>query len=92
MVTIAGEPPVWGWNGSLDVPTVTPSILVRSGHYSGSGSESCWCTYNKEHPESASPFKCTLCHSFITDGKIQFLPDSTHALSGQTVELPEWED
>lgn len=32
------------------------------------------------------------CHSFITDGRIQFLGDCTHALAGQTVELPEWED
>lgn len=29
------------------------------------------------------------CHSFITDGKIQFLTDCTHELAGQTVELPE---
>jgi hypothetical protein len=27
------------------------------------------------------------CHSYVTDGMIQFLPDSTHALAGQTVEL-----
>jgi hypothetical protein len=31
----------------------------------------------------------TLCHSFVTDGKVQFLSDSTHKLSGQTVDLPE---
>lgn len=30
------------------------------------------------------------CHSFVTDGQIQFLPDSTHALAGHTVELPHW--
>lgn len=30
-----------------------------------------------------------ICHSFVTDGKIQFLNDCTHALAGQTVELPE---
>lgn len=30
------------------------------------------------------------CHSFITDGKIRFLLDSTHALAGLTVELPEF--
>jgi hypothetical protein len=29
------------------------------------------------------------CHSYITDGKIQFLDDCTHDLKGQTVELPE---
>ena len=27
------------------------------------------------------------CHSFVTDGKIQFLNDCTHHLKGQTVEL-----
>ena len=32
-----------------------------------------------------------VCHSFITDGKIQFLSDCTHELAGQTVELHEIE-
>lgn len=31
------------------------------------------------------------CHSFVTDGRIQFLNDCTHALAGQTVDLPDWE-
>ena len=31
----------------------------------------------------------SVCHSFITDGRIQFLGDCTHELKGQTVELPE---
>jgi hypothetical protein len=26
----------------------------------------------------------------VTDGRIQFLSDSTHKLSGQTVDLPDW--
>lgn len=30
------------------------------------------------------------CHSFVTDGKIQFLGDSTHQYAGMTVDLPEW--
>lgn len=29
------------------------------------------------------------CHSYVTDGWIEFLPDSTHALAGQKVELDE---
>ncbi|MEH6477690.1 MAG: DUF6527 family protein [Sneathiella sp.] len=29
------------------------------------------------------------CHSFVKDGKIQFLNDCFHELAGQTVELPE---
>jgi len=32
------------------------------------------------------------CHSFVRDGRIEFLPDCQHALAGQTVELPDWEE
>lgn len=32
-----------------------------------------------------------ICHSFITDGKIQFCSDSTHELSNQTIDLPDLE-
>lgn len=31
-----------------------------------------------------------VCHSFVTDGRIQFLSDCTHTLAGQTVDIPEW--
>lgn len=31
------------------------------------------------------------CHSFVTDGQIQFLTDSFHKLAGKTVDLPDWE-
>lgn len=30
------------------------------------------------------------CHSFVRDGQIQYLTDSTHKLSGQTVDVPVW--
>lgn len=30
-----------------------------------------------------------VCHSFVRGGKIEFLPDCTHALKGQTVDIPE---
>ena len=30
------------------------------------------------------------CHSYVTDGQIQFLNDCTHSLAGQTVPLPDW--
>lgn len=30
-----------------------------------------------------------VCHLFMTDGKIRFLGDCTHALAGRTVEIPE---
>ena len=32
----------------------------------------------------------TICHSFVVQGTIQFFDDSTHALSGKVVELPDF--
>ena len=32
------------------------------------------------------------CHSWVTNGKIQFLPDSTHQFSGETMDLLEVEE
>jgi hypothetical protein len=32
------------------------------------------------------------CHSFVKDGKIQFLGDCFHELKNQTVDLPDWDD
>ena len=58
----------WAWNGSVDKPTFTPSLLVFG----------------------SDPTK--RCHSFVADGRIQFLGDSHHALKGQTMEIPEYED
>lgn len=83
--------PSWGWNGSTDAPTFTPSVFVRSGHFApGQESRECWCTY-EEHFGEPAPFKCKQCHSFVADGRIQFLGDCSHALAGQTVDLPQIE-
>ncbi len=83
---------IWTFNGDLERPTFSPSVLVKSGHYAdGWTGPDCWCTYAKKHPEHAAvSFRCRVCHSFVTDGRIQFLGDCTHSLAGQTVDLPEW--
>lgn len=92
-VQIAPASPAWGFNGNYDKPTFTPSVLVRSGHYlPGHVGPECWCTYNVKHPDKPAPFECSVCHSFVVDGKIQFLSDSTHELAGQTVDLKLRED
>lgn len=39
--------------------------------------------------ESYPQFRC---HLFVTDGKIQFLPDCHHELRGQTVEMEDYEE
>lgn len=33
-----------------------------------------------------------VCHSFVREGRIQYLGDCTHAMAGQTIELPPWDD
>ena len=57
--------PNWTWNGSIDKPTLKPSVLTRGGDMSG------------EHR----------CHSWINDGKVQFLGDCSHEFAGQTMDL-----
>lgn len=86
--------PRWTWNGSVDRPTFSPSLLVTSGHYCSGfnpDTDECWCTFSAEHPEKAPSFGCYRCHSFVRDGSIEFLSDCTHALAGKTVELPDWD-
>jgi len=76
----------WNWNGSQEKPTVTPSILVRGTK--PISDEEAKRILNGEHIESIP----LVCHSFVTDGRIQFLSDSTHVLAGQTVDLPELDE
>lgn len=87
VVTIAPHPKPWGFNQNYDAPTFTPSVLVTSGHYAPGHKGDCWCTF-KQRTGRDPDFRCECCHSFVKDGKIQFLGDSTHALAGQTVDLP----
>lgn len=77
----------WTWNGDLDKPTVTPSIHAQFRLY---GPERLpFHKYEGPNPPTEKADGC--CHSFVTDGRIQFLSDCTHALAGQTVDLPDWE-
>lgn len=83
-VPVPPHPRAWAWNGSVELPTLTPSLMVQSGHYAPSWKpgDACWC--GKDYG-----FQCYRCHSFVSDGRIQFLPDCTHALAGQTVDLAD---
>lgn len=71
--------PRWTWNGSAERPTFQPSVLVRTG--AAVDPSIVW-------EEGDPPL---VCHSFVTDGRIQFLSDCTHALAGQAVDLPNFE-
>lgn len=70
----------WDFSGTLDNPTISPSILVKSGKYIDPN-------FDDEGIESLS----SICHSFVKNGNIQFLGDCTHKLKGQTVPLPDIE-
>lgn len=75
----------WTWNGDCEKPTLKPSVKHTAGHFISP--DSCWCKYFKEHPEEKPVFHCFLCHTWITDGKAQYLDDCSHELRGQTSEL-----
>lgn len=66
----------WQFNGDYNKPTINPSVLV---------------TVDIPADVKIEP-NIRRCHSFIRDGKIQFLSDCTHHLAGQTVELPDFPD
>ncbi|WP_262504356.1 DUF6527 family protein [Sphingobium sp. KCTC 72723] len=76
--SVTGPSP-WQWNGSLDRPTLSPSVLIT---YNGADAGQ-----DRGDGKNAPP---AVCHSFVVDGRIQFLSDCTHDLAGQTVELPDW--
>jgi len=69
----AAGKPHWDFNGDFERPTFTPSV------------NSWWGGFRSGDHD----VPLHRCHSFITDGRIQFLGDCTHALANQTVDLPE---
>lgn len=81
--------PAWSFNDDLEKPTFSPSLLVRTGHFVTGKTES-ECENCIECKAEGVETTCEQCHSFITDGNIQFLADSTHALAGQTVPLGDF--
>lgn len=86
-VPTSGGGSVWDFNGDLEKPTFSPSVKVT------------WCGRNPEG--SGFPHVAAVrvdaerdrwescCHVFIRAGQIEFCGDSTHALAGKTVELPD---
>lgn len=76
-----------GCNGHHSLTTLQKNEKDAQWHFNGNINIPTFTpslNVNKDMPEAH-------CHSFITDGKIQFLDDCFHELKGQTVELPEIE-
>lgn len=81
-----GAGPRWCWNQDAERPTFTPSVLVRWHQW----------TPPATNDEVAAKIRSgeivqtkveKVCHTFVTDGRIQYLGDCTHALAGQTVDM-----
>jgi len=68
--------------------------VIRKGQREGTG---CWSWNGDTEKPTIKPSvrttdgQGTVCHSFINDGQIQFLSDSTHEFAGQTLNLLEVE-
>ena len=89
---VTPEKPGWTWNGNVEKPSFHPSVNITTIRPNLTAEE---C---KEYATLfaaggrtavlADPRFRFVCHSIITDGKIFFCSDCTHALVGQTVDLP----
>ena len=85
----------WRWNGDAEKPTFSPSVLVRG--IRGDMNEAERAAYDDAFEKcgrtsailSDTRFT-TVCHSYVTDGRIQFLSDCTHLLAGQAVPMAEF--
>ena len=78
-IITSGPGETWEFNGDLEHPTFSPSYLT-------------WVDPNPNadsNYHNGKYFNGFRCHSFIRDGKIEYLADCTHKYAGQTVELPE---
>lgn len=71
------ERATWTFDGNLDAPTLSPSILTRGRLLDPGG------------PADGPTHRC---HSFLRAGVFEYLDDCTHPLAGQFVELPELPD
>jgi hypothetical protein len=79
--------PCWGFDGNLEKPTFSPSILVRGVKSMTKEQYREYMTTGKL-PEQV-PY---ICHSFIRNGEWQFLDDCTHELKGKTVPMVDLDE
>jgi hypothetical protein len=82
---------IWIWFFCPGCRWPNAIVVKRGSKYVGP----CWdWNQDKERP-TLSPSILSRgehrCHSFIRDGKIQYLGDCEHELKGTTVDLPAWD-
>lgn len=77
-----GTGPRWQFNGDVNKPTFTPSLLNRWGRHA----DPTW--QEPEDPEPSMGWSGT-CHLYVTNGQIQYLGDCSHDLAGKTIEMED---
>lgn len=74
----------WEFNGKMDNPSFTPSLLNRWGKHAKPD----FVEPTEEPPQSGWS---GICHLFVTDGHIHYCGDCTHHMNGKTnVEMKEY--
>ena len=95
--TIGVGPGGWTWNGDVEKPVFSPSILVTGRAFTAAGQAAFDAWHAAGLPKPAPAFEAadTRCHSFVgcngaQPGEIVYLSDCTHDLAGRTVPMAEW--
>lgn len=82
----------WSFNGDAQNPSLTPSMLIKTGHYvdrpgwSNKPGDCAICDAGGEYGS------CGICHYFLSAGWLEYCQDSTHKLAGmrlRMVPIPE---
>lgn len=76
--------PVWKWNGDVDRPSLTPSVLTKGTPILTSEQIA------RVHAGEDLKLPEMICHIYVTDGQVQYLGDCTHEFAGQTRPLRDY--
>lgn len=90
----------WTWNGDLTAPTFTPSFRhgpsIQAVHDDKGRWLGLWLMRDKDgnvvrragrEPGDTPIMWC--CHYIVTGGRVAYCGDSTHAMAGKTIDMPD---
>jgi hypothetical protein len=82
----------WTWDGNVDAPTFSPSLLVKTTDFTPAGraTHDSWVAAGCPQPHPTCEFADVVCHSFVRNGMIDFLPDCTHHMACLRVPMIPW--